>query len=98
MLLVYRLVYIWKVKLHERAGMLVRGKKKMDMDWLCKRNVIDIHHKGGHAQKKWRGRTKDMWRRSMELESNAIGWSWEPDRKTGSGQTTMASTWIEYVS
>ena len=63
------------------AAHLVRSKeKKMEVDWPRKQNASDIYSKNSHALdpagNRRRGRPKETWRRSVEREMKALGWSW----------------------
>ena len=63
------------------AAHLVRSKeKKMEVDWPRKQNATDIYSKSSHSldprRKQEEGRPKETWRRSVEREMKALGWSW----------------------
>ena len=57
----------------------------MEMDRTRLQNAADIHSKSGHALDPWwqegEGRPKETWRRSVEREMKALGWSWGQVKK-----------------
>ena len=89
---------ITNAELRDRTGMLPISlevkKKNMEVDWPRKQNATDIYSKNSHALDPRRKQKEGTTKRDVENVRGArdegsrveLG----PDRKAGSGQTTMA--------
>ena len=70
---------ISKAELHEQTGMLPVSLEVKKRGWRWIGHVNRIHSKSSYAldpRRKQEGRPKETWRRSVEREMKALGWSW----------------------
>ncbi len=76
---------------------LARSKEKtMEVDWPCQQNATDIYSKSSlaldPAGNRTMGTTKETWRRSVEREMQALGWSWGQVAKLAADRTRWRSS------